>query len=165
MDKIERLRVSRTEETENKRAQAMQIAVQAYPGLAASLAAAPFSVSISGVVLFYIDPAEYVEIPLTGDSAPRRLASDYGAHIRDGSKSGAPIVGTFEDGKFLRVVEWDGGPFACAFSYDAERGTRARASRTSYRVGHTHKGLFIAPNSRRHYILPPPGDTEAGAHE
>ncbi|MFQ8760627.1 MAG: hypothetical protein ACLSAF_15535 [Intestinimonas sp.] len=57
MDKIERLRVSRTEETENKRAQAMQIAVQAYPALRPLWRPRPFSVSISGVVLFYIDPA------------------------------------------------------------------------------------------------------------
>lgn len=165
MDKIEQMRQQQGGNLKRYLTRAADLAAGQYPDLAATLRAAPpCLISPTGAVTLYASPMEYVCVPslLTEAGMPvlSRHPSDYATHIHEGSKSGAPIVGTFEDGKFLRVVEWDGGPTAYAFSYDAQTGMRAKSCRMAYRVGHTHKGFFIAPYSRRHYLLPPPGDTK-----
>lgn len=170
MDKIEQMRQQQGGNLKRYLAQAVEVAAEQYPDLAAALrATVPCLVSPSGAVSFYVNAHEYVCVPslLTETEgaaparrpAPSRHPSDYADHINDGGKGAGPIVSVFVDGKFLRVVEWDGGPTAYAFSYDAQTGMRAKSCRMAYRVGHTRKGFFIAPYSRRHYLLPPPGDT------
>ena len=162
MDKVDRLRAAKAENEAAQRTRAAQIAAKEYPDLADALEAAPFFLGITESVTLYVSASEYVVVNLSSDEPfPYRIASDYGSHIQGESKSGAPIVGTFEDGKFVRVVEWDGGQTAYAFSYDASTGQRAKSCRVAYRVGRTHKGFFIAIYTRRHYILPPPSDNKA----
>lgn len=156
MEKIDRLRTLKTEDIAQRRAMAAEAAAKKYPDLAPTLATAPFFVSAGGGVLFYVSATESVAVLNGVDGiCLRREPTDYAAHINGGGKGAGPIVSVFEDGKFLRVVEWDGGHTAYAFSYDAKTGMRAKSCRMAYRVGKTRKGFFISIYSRRHYLLPP----------
>lgn len=170
MDKIEQMRQQQGGNLKRYLTQAAEAAAEQYPDLAAALRAAPpCLVSPTGAVTFYVTSTEYVCVPslLTGAEgpAPSRNPSDYAVHINSGGKGAGPIVNVFEDGKFLRVVEWDGGHTAYAFSYDAKTGMRANGCRMAYRVGKTHKGFFIAIYSRRHYLLPSPDGSVKEAHQ
>lgn len=168
MDKIEQMRQQQGGNLKRYLTRAADLATGQYPDLAAALRAAPpCLISPAGAVTFYVNAMECVFVPsLLTDAEgvlPSRHPSDYAVHINGGGKGAGPIVSVFEDGKFLRVVEWDGGHTAYAFSYDAKTGTRAKSCRVAYRVGKTHKGFFISIYSKRHYLLPPPGKAPGGA--
>lgn len=167
MDRIEQMRQQQDGNLKYYLTQAAEVAAKHYPDLTAALIAAPRRlISPTGDVTFYVSSMEYVCVPslltAAGDTSPSRYPSDYATHINSGGKGAGPIVSVFEDGKFLRVVEWDGGRMAYAFSYDAETGMRATSCRMAYRVGKTRKGFFIAIYSRRHYLLPPPNENIKG---